>query len=72
MGTATNDYVIQNTSDVEWGFISTHEQSDWECRLTGDTLYTPRKGEEPNWFHRLMQRLAFGFVWRKRNQGGEQ
>lgn len=41
------------------------ERSDWQCRLTGDTVYRPAKGNEPNWFHRKMQELAFGFRWER-------
>lgn len=37
------------------------ERSDWQCWVTGDVMYRPTKGSEPNAFHRLMQRIAFGF-----------
>jgi len=29
--------------------------------------YNPGEGGEPNWFHRKMQELIFGFKWRKKN-----
>lgn len=42
--------------------------SKWQCHLTegpyGLTL-TVAEGKEPNWFHRKMQELCFGFKWRK-------
>jgi hypothetical protein len=41
------------------------ERSKWKCHLTGDTVYHPMKGKEPNRFHRLMQRIVFGFKWVK-------
>jgi hypothetical protein len=31
----------------------------------GAIVYQPIKGQEPNWFHRKMQELCFGFQWRK-------
>jgi hypothetical protein len=31
----------------------------------GYVQFTPPKGQEPNAFHRLMQRLAFGVVWKQ-------
>ena len=47
--------------------------SGWTCWLMGDhgksqygaIVYKPQKGMEPNWFHRKMQELCFGFQWRK-------
>ena len=46
--------------EVKWP-----ERSEWKCHLTGDTVYRPIKGKEPNKFHRLMQGLVFGFKWVK-------
>jgi hypothetical protein len=43
------------------------EASDWQCRLTDNLVLRPNKGGEPNWFHRWMQRLAFGFRWERVN-----
>ena len=50
------------------------ERSEWRVWLMGDygksqhgaIVYQPVKGQEPNWFHRKMQELCFGFQWRKR------
>lgn len=50
------------------------ERSEWTCWLMGDhgkskygaIVYNPVKGSEPNWFHRKMQELCFGFQWRKK------
>jgi len=50
------------------------EKSEWRVWLMGDhkekgpygaIIYHPAKGQEPNWFHRKMQELCFGFQWRK-------
>ena len=57
----------RNTETVQtndWT-IRMDEPSAWRCILTGDTIYQPRKGCEPNRFHRWMHRLAFGFRWEK-------
>lgn len=38
----------------------------WEMAPTGDfDVVTFRLSVAPNAFHRLMQRVFFGFVWRK-------
>ena len=50
------------------------ERSEWRVWLMGDygksqhgaIVYQPVKGQEPNWFHRKMQELCFGFQWRKK------
>jgi len=39
---------------------------EWEAVIFGDITFTPIKGGEPNWFHRYMQQLAFGIVWRRK------
>jgi len=41
------------------------EYADWQIRHAG-IVYVPLKGSEPNWFHRWMQRVAFGFRWERR------
>lgn len=50
------------------------EKSGWGVWLMGDhdqkgrcgaVVYYPNKGQVPNWFHRKMQELCFGFQWRK-------
>ncbi|TGQ23895.1 hypothetical protein EN863_064620 [Mesorhizobium sp. M00.F.Ca.ET.220.01.1.1] len=49
-------------------FLANPPPSDWECRLIGGphgVVFRPAKGCEPNAFHRLMQRLAFGIKWRR-------
>jgi hypothetical protein len=53
--------------------IKLPERSEWKVWLMGDhdsgqhgaIVYHPIKGREPNWFHRKMQELCFGFQWRK-------
>lgn len=42
------------------------EKSDWQMRQCNIT-YRPPKGMEPNWFHRWMQQIAFGFKWERAN-----
>ena len=37
----------------------------WRCQLIPGTYFPVEKGTEPNWFHRKMQTLCFGFVWSK-------
>ena len=67
----------QNTTSVfgtDTFTINTPEQSEWRVWLMGDhgksqhgaIVYQPFKGQEPNWFHRKMQELCFGFQWRKK------
>jgi hypothetical protein len=53
--------------------INAPERSEWECVVFGDVgaeyplvVFTPLKGQAPNWFHRKMQELCFGFKWRKK------
>jgi hypothetical protein len=46
------------------------ERSEWRCypfgkQKTHNIIYTPIKGQEPNAFHRFMQRLFFGVHWEK-------
>lgn len=47
------------------------ERSDWTMHAAG-TQFTPLKGQEPNAFHRMMQRLVLGIRWErtKRPVGG--
>lgn len=44
------------------------ELSDWKCELFDEDCitYTPKKGREPNWFHRKMQGLILDFKWTKK------
>jgi hypothetical protein len=46
--------------------INIPKTSEWVCHVfgrDGQVEFRPAKGGEPNWFHRQMQRLAFGCVW---------
>lgn len=50
--------------------LTIEEPSEWKCYLNGygtpsHTVFIPVKGNHPNWFHRLMQELCFGFKWEK-------
>lgn len=52
-------------------FIKQPKKSNWVCYLIGKpsgpvggtVTYRPDEGRTPNWFHRLMMRLIFGFIW---------
>ena len=37
----------------------------WRCRLIHGTWWMVEEGKQPNWFHRKMQELCFGFKWEK-------
>lgn len=54
---------------VDMRTFSVPERSDWECDIVSGFTLRPDRGDEPNAFHRLMQRLAFGFRWRKWREG---
>lgn len=65
-GTAIVDYPSaweMQTSTVQ--FRREPEPSDWYVQYCGDQgiRFHPRKGNEPNWFHRKMQELIFGVKW---------
>lgn len=53
----------------EWK-IETPKPSQWRAILVGDKKgygveFRPQTGQEPNAFHRFMQRLCFGVRWVK-------
>lgn len=58
----------------EYATIKQPERSDWVCYLQGHPngpvqgtiTWRPLKHNTPNWFHRLMMRLFFGFIWVKK------
>lgn len=52
---------------TKW-FAGEPERSLWGCQLIPNVIFVPYKDCEPNWFHRLMQRLAFGVIWKKRDR----
>ncbi len=52
-------------ADVSGYTFSMPKKSKWTVELLGNTYFTPDEGKEPNWFHRKMQELAFGFKWKK-------
>lgn len=37
----------------------------WRCRLNNSTLWIVEEGQQPNTFHRFMQRLCLGAKWEK-------
>jgi hypothetical protein len=39
----------------------------WKCTLVSGTYLSVQEGQQPNWFHRKMQQLCFGFKWEKIN-----
>ena len=67
-----SDYVADANSSY-LTVDSMPKRSDWQCYLFGDAdrpgpgsvVLVPFEGNEPNWFHRKMQELCFGFKWRK-------
>jgi hypothetical protein len=62
-----SDYVADANSSY-FTVSSMPKVSKWQCTLIGGpngAVYNPSEGNEPNWFHRKMQELCFGFKWRK-------
>lgn len=58
---------IFHNPGIQFNIIKMPEYSDWTCRVSPGVIYRPEKGREPNWFHRKMQYLVFGFKWERRN-----
>lgn len=45
--------------------IGGHKRSNWSCEVLPQVVWTPQSDDHvPNWFHRWMQRLVFGFKWK--------
>lgn len=42
------------------------KRSRWICHFVDGLSVVPHEGLEPNWFHRKMQNICFGFRWEKR------
>ena len=59
----TDEYSF--TAEVAGYTFSMPKKSKWTVELLGNVFFTPDEGKEPNWFHRKMQELAFGFKWKK-------
>ncbi len=74
-------------SEPEWsGVLTGHvlpalkapQHSDWTCYLFGNIpggsgiVYTPTKGQEPNWFVRWMMKVCLGCTWVKTIPGDKQ
>jgi len=55
----------------DYAFLSTPEQSDWQCYMFGNRpngmgiVYRPSKGKVPNLFVRWMMRICFDCLWVK-------
>lgn len=51
--------------------IITPTYSKWSCYMFGNTpngtglVYTPQRGNEPNWFVRWMMKVCFACTWVK-------
>lgn len=59
---------ITASDDVRWT-LRIPEKSDWTCHLHRagfNITWTPDRGQEPNAFHRLAQRLLLGVRWVRR------
>jgi len=56
----------QSTSDY-LQTIQLPKSAGWQAKLTpgGYVTFRPTEGNVPCWFHRQMQRLCFGFVWKR-------
>jgi hypothetical protein len=55
-------------SNAGYDIYKPPKASNWQCQIIGGPMgvvFTPAEGSEPNWFHRKMQELCFGFKWRK-------
>lgn len=61
------EIVDDEVGDHRFVIIERQKQSPWTAQIFGnkDVIFKPRKGSEPNRFHRFMQRLCFGVVWVK-------
>jgi len=73
---ATTHFTKDNPKPV-FGFIHDNvvadppEYSDWYLTLRGIPYkIAVSKGYEPNWFHRKMQKLCFGFTWKQFDKRG--
>ena len=52
----------------KYTLVTPPKHSDWRCEVIGGPMgivFVPSEGNEPNWFHRKMQELCFGFKWRR-------
>lgn len=45
--------------------IEIPEHSEWRVHFFEGFFFHPRKGCEPNFFHRFMHRLLLGFKWER-------
>ena len=65
----TESTTTYKMSEPPYYYFKMPEQSEWRCELFGGgpmgVVLTPNKGQEPNWFWRWMQYLAFGNKWIK-------
>lgn len=60
------EYEKESEMDVEYKILEVPEPSGWECELFGKSfVFSPAKGDVPNWFWRQTQYLVFGFVWKR-------
>lgn len=50
---------------VQFSIRQPPELSDWVCWIGGVISFVPPMDKTPNWFHRQMQQLVFGFRWEK-------
>jgi hypothetical protein len=57
--------------ETKYEFLRGSEPSRWTCYMFGNRpggmgiVYTPRLGNEPNWFARWMMRVCFDCLWVK-------
>jgi hypothetical protein len=66
----TPDRIYSSNPDTNYT-INVPEKSEWACYLFGNKpggcgfIYTPRKGQVPNWFVRWMMKVCFDCTWVK-------
>lgn len=70
--TATSDSIVSGVDNedkeiAEWKDTEL-DRSAMVCYVLPHVAFIPYKGDEPNWFHRLMQKLLLGVVWKKRTE----
>ena len=58
IGNLRQDWIINTDKNPKY---------TWKCKVLKNVTWMVEDGNEPNWFHRKMQELCFGFKWEKIN-----
>ena len=63
---------MDKPAEAVWSTFKAPERSDWKCYLFGSKpaaqgsfIYTPTKGNVPNFFVRWMMKVCLGCTWVK-------